>query len=135
MTIFSGKTRISEEEDLWRVIGIHEVTSLAESDRQVIRGYMKSTGTGANIQYDFYQLLDSEPDIYYDLLTNKYKYKKNSTSYPQCTIIEGYLTDGFYKQKITPQNNKIYYDQDKDKYYIYTIIMLFIKTRQLSVQI
>ena len=119
MTIFSGKTRISEEEDLWRVIGIHEVTSLAESDRQVIRGYMKSTGTGANIQYDFYQLLDSEPDIYYDLLTNKYKYKKNSTSYPQCTIIEGYLTDGFYKQQITPQNNKIYYDQDKDKYYIY----------------
>ena len=74
MTIYSGKTRISEEEDLWRVIGIHEVTDSTTDERQIISGYMGSD--------EFYQFLEIEPDIYYDLGadTNEipYKYKNNS---------------------------------------------------------
>lgn len=124
MTIYSGKTRISEEEDLWRVIGIHEVTDSTTNERQIISGYMGSD--------EFYQFLEIEPDIYYDLELEKYRYKRyqapmlllasvnNDTQYPFCDVIEGYYTaNGFYNNQITPQSNNIYYDQDTNKYYIY----------------
>lgn len=124
MTIYSGKTRISEEEDLWRVIGIHEVTDSTTNERQIISGYMGSD--------EFYQFLEIEPDIYYDLELEKYRYKRyqppmvllasvnNNTQYPFCDVIEGYYTaNGFYNNQITPQSNNIYYDQDTNEYYIY----------------
>lgn len=114
MTIYSGKTRVSEEEDLWRVIGIHEVTDPNESDQEYKHGYMDSENG------IFYSLLKATPDIYYDLITKKYKYKKSEGEYPNCTITEGYYTtNGFYTTPINGENHKIYLDQDTDKYYIY----------------
>ena len=115
MTIYSGKTRISEEEDLWRVIGIHEVTDSTTNERQIISGYMNSD--------EFYQFLETEPDIYYNLGadTNEIPYKyKNNDNYCPCNVIEGYYTaNGFYNNQMTPQSNNIYYDQDTNEYYIY----------------
>ena len=116
MTIYSGQTRISEEEDLWRVIGIHEVTNLTDDDRpDAISGYMTTQGNTTI----FYPLITSDYDIYYDLEDEKYKYKSNDT-YENCTVTNGYKTaNGFYKTKLNPTENKIYKDRDQNKHYIY----------------
>lgn len=116
MTIYSGKTRISEEEDLWRVIGIHEVTDLTNDDRpDAIPGYLTTQGN----ETVFYPLVTSEYDIYYDLEDEKYKYKSNDT-YKNFSIKEGYKTAyGFYQTKLNPTENKIYKDRDQNQYYIY----------------
>lgn len=116
MTIYSGRTRISEEEDLWRIIGIHEVTTpLDEYDQEIIRGYMRSEDDIIS----FYSLLSPEYDIYYDLISKQYKYLNNDFYCP-CTIIDGYyMPNGFYTTPLTLENNKIYYDEDTTKYYLY----------------
>lgn len=111
MTIFSGQTRISEEEDLWRVIGIREVTDSSASNLQRIDGYMESD--------NFYTLLNTDDPIYYDIEREVYRYK-DGNDYPNCTVIEGYYTNrNFYESVILPENHVIYYDEDKDEYYIY----------------
>ena len=127
MTIYNGQKRISEEPDLWRVIGLHEVNDSLLDDERLIYGYMKSeTVNDVTTYLGFYELHDQETeiDVYHDLqedpAIDKYKDDDSYMPFLDDNKIHGYRSvNNFYINKVTPVQYDIYHDNETDKYYIY----------------